>query len=365
MRIAASAPGRVNLIGEHTDYNGGLVLPMAINRRTEVVADVRGDQTFSLRSTHLDECVEFTIADLTASMDRLPTWARYGAGTLWALDQDGVAIPGLDLTVSTTVPLGAGLSSSASFELAVGAAALHAASLRLDNDGRDMLVRAGIRAENDAVGAPTGGMDQTVVAHARAGYALLIDFADRTRTPVPVAIDPQVVLVTDTGAHHSLADGGYGNRRSECERAAAALGVATLSQATLQAAESLPDDVLRRRARHVITENHRVREAVAALGSGDLDALGRAWVASHRSLAADFEVSCAELDTAVAAALSAGAVGARMTGGGFGGSIVSLVPKDSVERVSSAIDAAFDARGWDPADHFAVEPSHGVTSQVL
>lgn len=355
--VRASAPGRVNLIGEHTDYNGGLVLPLAIGQRTDVAASTIAGTTFTIASDQQPEPASFDLDDL----EHAPTWVKYAAGTIWALVDAGFAVPTLQLQVTSTVPLGAGLSSSASLEIAVGAAALAACGVTIDDESTlQTLIDAGIRAENQVVGAPTGGMDQAVVALARPGHALLIDFGAGSRQLVGLHLAGHQIVVTDTGVHHALADGGYGTRRLECDSAAAELGVDQLSEATLEAATALVDPLLARRARHVLTENQRVLDAVDALADGDVTSLGTLLTASHWSLADDFEVSCAELDTAVRASLAAGAAGARMTGGGFGGSIISLVPSDRIEHLQSEIDAAFADNGWAAPTHFTVSASAGV-----
>jgi galactokinase len=217
--------------------------------------------------------------------------------------------------------------------------------LPLDAAGRRLLATACIRAENDYVGAPTGGMDQTVALLGRSGHALLLDFADGSVTPVPLPLDDAglTLLVMDTRVSHTLTDGSYGDRRSECATAAESLGLGSLSDAGLDQVEDLDDAVLRRRARHVVTENQRVRDAVAALGDQDWRSLSALLDDSHVSMRDDFEISCVELDLAVGVAREAGALGARMTGGGFGGSAVALVPADRVKVVEDAVTAAFAA----------------------
>ena len=267
---------------------------------------------------------------------------------LWALREDGVDVPGLDLVVDGHVPLGAGLSSSAALEVAVALAACDAAGADLDDALRERVVTACMRAENDVVGAPTGGMDQAIATYARADHALLVDFATGARRQVPW--DPAsaglALLVVDTRVQHSLSDGSYGDRRSEAEAAARGLGVDSLVGLDETALSRLDDAVLRRRARHVVTEDARVGAVVEALDGGDVTAAGPLFTASHVSLRDDYEVSCEELDVAVETALAAGAVGARMTGGGFGGSAVALVPTERVVIVEEAVARAFHDRGW-------------------
>ncbi|MEO5608407.1 MAG: galactokinase [Ornithinibacter sp.] len=347
-----SAPGRVNLIGEHTDYNDGLVLPIALPHRTYAACSPREDRLLRVHSVQTGETVEVGIDEVSAQ--RPGNWAAYVAGVVWALDQDGFAVGGMDVTVDSDVPVGAGLSSSAALECSVGAACsdLFELGLLADDGGRARLAKACVRAENDIAGAPTGGMDQSASLLCREGHALLLDCRSGATEHVPFDLTGAglALLVTDTKAEHTLNDGLYAARREACERAAAELGVASLRDvdpADLDAAlERLSDDVLRRRTRHVVTEIARVVEAVTALRAGDLEEVGRLFDASHASLRDDYEVSCAELDVSVEAARSAGALGARMTGGGFGGSSIALVPTGAVEAAQDAVHAAFAARGW-------------------
>jgi len=341
MPLVASAPGRVNLIGEHTDYNGGLCLPLALPQRTTVTLVPRADDVLRLTSEQEPGGWEGRVED------RPEGWAAYVAGVVSVLRADGHDVPGFAAAVDSAVPLGAGLSSSAALECAVAVGVAGLLGLDLDVDTRRTLVRACIRAENDYVGAPTGGMDQTVAMLARPGHALLLDFADGGVTPVRLPLEESglALLVIDTRVSHSLTDGSYGDRRSECARAAQALGLESLRAADLPAVERLDDPVLRRRARHVVTENARVRDAVSALAAGDWPALADALDASHASMRDDFEISCAELDLAVGTARASGALGARMTGGGFGGSAVALVPDEALEPVRTAVTDAFGRAG--------------------
>jgi galactokinase len=346
--LVASAPGRVNLIGEHTDYNGGLCLPLALPQRTTVSLVPRDDDTLVLSSAQEEETWEGQ-ADGTAAEG----WAAYVVGVVRALVDDGHEVPGFEATFDSDVPLGAGLSSSAALECSVATAIAGMLGLDLaDRRVRRRLATACIRAENDYVGAPTGGMDQTVAMLAQPGHALLLDFADGSATPVELPVEKAglVLLVIDTRVSHALTDGSYGNRRSESAAAAAALGVKSLRDAGPARVESLEDPVLRRRARHVVTENLRVLAAVGAIGDRDWESLAEVLDASHASMRDDFEISCRELDLAVETARASGALGARMTGGGFGGSAVALVPRRAVDEVQASVTRAFaDAELTSPA----------------
>ena len=342
------APGRVNLIGEHLDYNGGRCLPFALPHATYAAAGVRDDDRLTVRSLQVDEPWSGSLGELGPGS--LSGWVAYVGGVVWALREDGVEVPGLDLVLDSRVPLGSGLSSSAALECAVAMAACAATGAPWDAALKERVVAACIRAENEVAGAATGGLDQTVAIHAEPEHALLLDFADGSRRQVPW--DPQhaglSLLVLDTRVHHQLSDGGYGDRRAECETAARELGVDRLAMVTdlQEVTARLDDEVLLRRTRHVVTENARVVEAVAALEAGDLAALGPLFDASHASLRDDFAVSCEELDVACAVAVETGALGARMTGGGFGGSAIALVPTERADAVAAGVTAAFAERGW-------------------
>ncbi|HEY3529109.1 MAG TPA: galactokinase [Nocardioides sp.] len=341
--VVASAPGRVNLIGEHTDYNGGLCLPLALPQRTTVTLSPRSDPDLKLSSAQEDDDWEGAVED------RPGGWAAYVAGVVQALREDGHDVPGFEASIDSDVPVGAGLSSSAALECAVATAVAALLGLDLaDRSVRRRLADACIRAENDYVGAPTGGMDQSVAMLAQPGHALLLDFADGSATPVELPLEDAglVVLVIDTRVSHDLTDGSYGDRRRESADAARALGIESLRNADAGRIEELADDVLRRRARHVLSENLRVLAAVGAIGDRDWRALARALDESHTSMRDDFEISSRELDLAVETARSAGALGARMTGGGFGGSALALVPRGDVEAVQSAVTVEFRYAGF-------------------
>lgn len=351
-----AAPGRVNLIGEHLDYNGGPVLPIAIDRRTVVDADVRPDPVVTVTSESFGDPVAFDVAGAPGDVTG---WAAYVAGAVWALRSAGHEVPGLDLRVSSDVPIGAGLSSSHALECAVLVTVRDLAGLDLDQTA---LALAAQRAENDYVGVPTGIMDQLASLCGVAGHALRIDTAALTVSPVPAewTADGLVLLVIDTRARHAHAEGGYADRRRECADAATALGVSALAEADPAAVASMPAGAVRRRARHVVTETARVQQAVDAMARRDWPELGRLFLDSHASLRDDFEVSCAELDTAVETATAAGALGGRMTGGGFGGSAIALVPAPAVDAVAAACRDAFEARGFPMPACFTVTPSAGA-----
>ncbi|WP_370248545.1 galactokinase [Nocardioides sp.] len=363
-RVVARAPGRVNLVGEHTDYNGGLCLPFALDLATTATVTTRADTRVRLLSSPPGASApmvwEGDLADCRPGGVR--GWAAYVAGVLWATAQDGQTVPGVNVAVTSTVPLGAGLSSSAALTVAVALALDALAGHTLDDDRRAVLVERCRRAEAEVAGAPTGGLDQQASLRGRAGHGVLLDFGAGTARPVPLAWeeDGLRLIVVDTRVSHALTDGGYATRRAECEAAAAALGVATLSSAAPEALAGLTDPVLRRRARHVVTEDARVREVVAGAAARGWRTVGAAMTASHASLRTDFEVSCAELDLGVQTALDAGALGARMTGGGFGGSFIALVPAPAVEGVRTAIDTAFAQAGHRAPDHHDGVPAPGA-----
>ncbi|MET3974866.1 UDPglucose--hexose-1-phosphate uridylyltransferase [Cellulosimicrobium sp. 4261] len=380
-----AAPGRVNLIGEHTDYNAGLCLPVALPHRTYVALRPRTDSLVRLASAQAPgETWTARLEDVGPG--EVAGWGSYVAGVAWALREhlvaqgaDPAAVPGFDAAVDSSVPFGAGLSSSAALECAVAVALDDVAGLGLaaTDAGRAVLATASVRAENEIAGAPTGGMDQSAALRAQAGHALLLDCRPgldpvESATQVPFDLDAAglALLVVDTRAEHRLVDGQYAQRRATCEDAARTLGIASLREladavdasddpvaALARALDALPDDVARRRVRHVVTEIGRVRELVALLREGRPDAVGPLLNASHASLRDDYEVSSVELDVAVDAARVAGALGARMTGGGFGGSAIALVRADQVETVADAVRAAFEREGLGAPGFLLATPS--------
>lgn len=332
-----AAPGRLNLIGEHVDYAGGLCLPLALPQRTVVAAATREDGRLRLRSWHRD-AQPWDGALNTVRPGHPPGWAAYPAGVMWAL---GHPAGGLDLLVGESVPVGAGLASSAALECAVALAvdALCGLGLAATTAGRAQLAAACRRAENEIVGAPTGAMDQLAALCCTAGHALLLDCRSQAmrQLPLDLAAAGLNLLVVDTGAPHRIVDGQYAERRRSAELAAAALGVATLREAPPHLVAQITDPLLRRRARHVVSEIARVQAAVALLESGRVADIGPLLNASHASLRDDLEVSGPDLDRVVDAACAAGALGARMTGGGFGGSALILIEQAATAAMTRAI----------------------------
>jgi galactokinase len=355
------APGRVNLIGEHTDYNEGFVLPFAIDRTARVAVRVRPDAALRMLSTFGNQGLTRADADaLDPSTAR--GWTKYPLGVVWALQQRGLAVPGLDLLLDSDVPRGAGLSSSHAIECAVISALNELMSAGL---GAEDMVLATQRAENDFVGAPTGIMDQSASLRGTAGSAVFLDCRDQGVRLVPfdAAGAGLVLLVIDTKVSHSHADSGYASRRASCELGAELLGVRALrdiAPADLPEAAGFLDPVTFRRVRHVVTENERVLQTVELLDAAGPRAIGPLLNASHASMRDDFEISCAELDLAVDAARSGGAIGARMTGGGFGGSAIALAPMESERQVRAAVENAFFRAGHAAPDIFSVRPAAGA-----
>jgi galactokinase len=346
-----ASPGRVNLIGEHTDYNDGFVLPLALQHRVTASASRNDDGLVRMVSGQRGRPVEVEVGSLAPGA--VSGWSAYAAGVLWALQEAGHRVGGIDLLVDGNVPAGAGLSSSAALECAVALAVDDLFGLGID---RTTLARLAQHAENDFVGMPCGLMDQAASLLCTRGHALFFDTRHDSTEQVPLHLDGEgpaeglSLLVVDTRSPHRLVDGEYAARRRDCERAAAALGVPALRDVELDALDGtltrLDDDVIRRRARHVVTENARVLETVDLLRAGRTRDIGPLLTASHTSLRDDFEVTVPQLDVAVEAALGAGAYGARMTGGGFGGCIVALVESADTHRVGEAITEEFRRHGF-------------------
>jgi len=366
-----SAPGRVNLIGEHTDYNEGYVLPFAIQHRTFAAVARRADDRIRVTSSFAHLTVECTLSDLEnlfpvehQGADRdIPEWSAYVLGIAWALRELRPDAParGLDIAITSDVPVGAGLSSSAAIEGAVASALNDLWELGLDPVA---LAQVGRRAENEAVGAPTGIMDQMASMLGRPDAATFLDCRTLEARSIPTGFTAAhlELLVIDTRVSHAHSTGGYRERRESCERGAELLGIRSLRDASasdLPRAAELMDDVTFRRVRHIVTENQRVLDTVAALTEQGPREIGDLLVASHTSMRDDFEISSVELDAAVDAALGAGAIGARMTGGGFGGSAIALIEHDQVAAVTDAVTQAFEDAGYTAPHIFPVSPSEG------
>ncbi|GAA0261624.1 galactokinase [Actinomadura nitritigenes] len=356
------APGRINLIGEHTDYNDGLVLPFALSRGVSVAAARRDDGLVEVRSRQADGTVTAPVDGGTVVSEGWPSeraWAAYPVGMARVLRERGTG--GASLLIDSDLPQGAGLSSSAALECATALALCGLHGVEID---RPELARLAQRAENEQVGMPCGLMDQSASLLATPGHALMLDCRSGLSAQVP--FDPSraglTLLAVDTRASHALTGGDYGRRRAECEEAAALLGVDALRDVKdlAGALGRLRDPVLRRRVQHVVTENHRVEASVGLLRAGAVTELGAMLNASHLSLRDQFEISWPEADAAVDAALRAGARGGRMIGGGFGGSVIVLTASDRADRVRDAIAAAYARRGWTAPEFLDAVPSAGA-----
>ncbi len=363
-----AAPGRANLIGEHVDYNDGLVLPFALPFVTtaRVTATASGQVDVASRTGDLQ--TSFPVDTRPGQVDG---WAAYVAGVVWALacaragvaPQESPQVPplsgGLEIEITGDVPIGAGLSSSAAVECAVACALNDELELGLT---REAIADVARRAENDYVGVPTGTMDQLASMLCQPDHALLLDCRSLEVRQLP--LDPGAsgltLVLINTLAEHSLQGSEYGDRRRDCERAAAELGLDALRDATMEQVACLGDARLRRRAHHVVTEIQRVRDVAAHLDAGQPGEIGDLLTASHQSLRDDFEVSCDELDVAVDAAVDAGALGARMTGGGFGGCALAVCREDDVDRVREAVLTAYAAHQWQPPPVWETTPSSGA-----
>ena len=364
--VVWSAPGRANLIGEHTDYNDGFVLPFAIAERTVVAAARRDDDLIAVTSTHQPGTVCVRLGDIASGA--VAGWPAYPLGVAWALGQ-AHALPsqaGADLFIDSDVPVGGGLSSSAALEMAVAGALTTLWGLDLTVAE---LASAGQRAENEVVGAPTGIMDQYASLLGEADAAVFLDCRTRQVRTVPLRLAQSglALVLCDTGERHSHAIGGYAARRASCEKAARALRVPALrdlGSKDLPLMERVLDPETFRRARHVVTEDARVEATVKALEAGDMDAVGRHLSASHQSMRDDYEITTPALDLAVEAALAVGALGARMTGGGFGGSTITLIDAGQVPALTSAIMDAFDKAGLTMPTISQVTPGPGARREA-
>lgn len=375
-----SAPGRVNLIGEHVDYAGGICLPFALSQRTYVAAALNHDGVYRVVSQFGAENTQSETMHTEIAMDQVcpgypDNWAGYVVGTVWAA---GLEVPGLDIAIVSDVPVGAGLSSSAALECSV---ALAAAGLSKTSIDRTALMHAAIRAENEVVGASTGGLDQRIALFAEPGHALAIDFATDSTHQVPFQIADRglAVLITNTNAPHSLADGQYASRRAVVDGVTADLGVESLRYADNAEAASArwasannPEGVdaaawqatVGKRVRHIVSEIARTATAIEQLQAGDLAGFGESMQASHASLRDDYEVSVAQLDVSVDVAMQHGALGARMTGGGFGGSSIALLPSEKVELAAEAIARAFAEAGFAEPEFAVALPGPGARREA-
>jgi galactokinase len=343
--LMVEAPGRVNLIGEHTDYNDGFVLPVAIQFRTRVAIAARNDGRLVITSENYSEQVEFDLAELPGTARR--HWSDYVVGVARKLKEHGIDLPGANLLIYGDVPLGAGLSSSASLEVAVCGAFLAASEAKLD--GAEM-ARLCQRAENEFVGARCGIMDQFVSVHGHKDHALLLDCRSLENQQVPIPENVRL-LISNTMVRHSLAGGEYNLRRKECEAGAHFFAekkadVKALRDVSLEDFQKWQVEIpemIRKRCRHVISENARVIKAVEALGKKDVILFGKLMIESHASLRDDFEVSCEELDLMVdLAGKIEGVYGARMTGGGFGGCTINLVKSEAVEEFQAKVAEGYE-----------------------
>lgn len=361
------APGRVNLIGEHTDYNLGFVLPFAIDKNALVAVRRKAankTQSYQFASTYgAQDTVEITeILHENLVPGTVPGWAAYPAAVAYVLDQlPQVQLDGFELLVDSNVPVGSGLSSSHAIEVGTIVALNDLFELGLN---KKEMARLTQRAENEFVGAPTGIMDQSASLMSGAEHALFLDCRTLDSQLVPLPLDEHqlVVLVIDTRVEHSNSDGGYGARRASCEQAASELGVESLRDIQDVGQLENLDPLVRRRATHIVTENQRVLHMVKALRASDMNAVGQLLNASHVSMRDDYEISCPELDLAVSIAQGAGALGARMTGGGFGGSAIALISEDKINLVSEAITDAFARAGYRSPSIFTVIADEGAGS---
>lgn len=351
-----SAPGRANLIGEHTDYNEGFVFPFGIDKRTYVALSPRSDSLCRVSSDIDGKTYETDLSSKPEDMD----WALYPLGVAWVMRE--WAKSGFDAFFTSNVPVGSGLSSSAAIECAIGVALNEIWSA---GRTKQQIALLGQRAENDVVGAPTGMMDQTASMLAERDSAVFLDCQSLEAKAVPLHLEERdlVVAVIDTRVAHRHSDGGYRVRRESCERGASIMGVSSLrglTKADLSRAQALLSDVDFRRVRHIVTENQRVLDSIDALQAGDMARFGELLLASHDSMAHDFEISIEELDLAVEVAMKTGAIGSRMTGGGFGGAAIAVIDKALLSTLEINCKAAFSAKGYLEPKVFAVVPSEGA-----
>lgn len=361
-RWKVAAPGRVNLIGEHTDYNEGYVLPMAIERYTMMAADRNSRREVTLHSVTTGETASF---NLRSNLQRgEPAWSNYVRGVVAGFQRRGIKVSGFDAVIDSTVPFGGGVSSSAALEVAAATLLEAMTGRKLDPIEKALLCQ---RAEHEFAGVPCGIMDQFTSVLAQENHALLLDCRSRTATPVPMADSSVTVLIINSNVRHRLVDGVYASRREQCETAARALQVRALRDASLkelEAARAGLTDVVFRRARHVVTENERTLQAGQAIQAGEWRKVGELMYASHASLRDDYEVSCPELDAIVEIAQRIshqdGMIGCRMTGAGFGGCAVSLVRTHSVKAIARNFEEGYEARTGNLPAIFSSRPAGGA-----
>ena len=361
-RWMVAAPGRVNLIGEHTDYNDGFVLPMAIERYTVIAADRNGERHVTLHSMTTGETATFSVRARVARGE--PAWSNYVRGVVAGFQQRKKGVHGFDAVIGSTIPFGGGLSSSAALEVATATLLEAMGGQALDPIEKALLCQ---RAEHDFAGVPCGIMDQFTSVLAQANHALLLDCRSRTATPVPMTDSTVTVLIINTNVRHKLADGEYAKRRAQCQAAARALKLRSLRDATpkaLKSARARMEPVAFRRARHVVTENERTVQTARAIQAADWPSVSRLMYASHASLRDDYEVSSPELDAVVdlaqAIGQEGGMIGCRMTGAGFGGCAVSLVKTEAVPRITRHLDDAYEKRTGTQATIFSTRPAAGA-----
>lgn len=355
-----SAPGRVNLIGEHTDYNLGFVLPFAINRRTFAAVALRRDSTVRVASSFSSEQHSVSLGEIANNPDN--GWAAYPFGVAWALGQLAKSGAGFDAYFDSDVPVGSGLSSSAAIECSAAMALNELWQLNLT---RPQLAKAGQLAENEIVGAPTGIMDQSASLLAERDHAVFLDCRSLEAKSIELGFDAEKLelLIIDTRVAHRLVDGGYADRRASCELGAKIMNVSSLRELSisdLAKAETAMDELTFRRVRHIVTENQRVLETVSKLESDGPRGIGDLLTASHVSMRDDFEISIDELDTAVDVANRHGAIGARMTGGGFGGAAIALAPVERIGEITLAVIAEFELLGYAKPNIFTVSADQGA-----
>jgi galactokinase len=361
-RWMVAAPGRVNLIGEHTDYNDGFVLPMAIERHMFIAADRNPAREVTVHSETTGETASFGIRPPLEPGQ--PAWSNYVRGVIAGFQQRGQKVPGFDAVIDSTLPYGGGLASSAALEVVVATLLEAITQQPLEPIAKALLCQ---EAEHKFAGVPCGIMDQFTSVLARENHALLLDCRSRTTTPVPMSDPGITVLILNTNIRHKLADGEYARRRAQCETAARALQVPALRDATLEAltaAQARIEPVVFRRARHVLTENERTLQMAKAIHAGDWPTAGRLMYASHASLRDDYEVSCPELDTIVETAQTLGEaegiIGCRMTGAGFGGCAVCLVKTDAVKRVARKFEESYEHKTRSLLTIFSSRPAGGA-----